>query len=189
MEFLGIILIATWLSVTIYWFVAARHTKRAVRKQTLSGRFGLLWLAIVGGFIGGNALRYFHLALIHPLSESFVLKIVCVGLVIAGAAFGVWARRTLGGNWSATVTIKEDHTLVRTGPYRWVRHPIYTALLTMIFATAIYVNTFMALYSAVVTLVALWVKLRLEEAWMTEQFGDEYSDYKRRVKALIPGVV
>src|SRR5262249_46342659 len=111
-----------------------------------------------------------------------------IGAVVlaAGLAFSVWARVVLGRNWSGTVTLKQDHELIRTGPYRWVRHPIYTGLLIGFVGTAIAVGQWRGVLAVLIVFVALWRKLRLEERWLGDLFGAEYVRYRREVPALIP---
>ena len=89
-----------------------------------------------------------------------------VAAVAAGLAFTVWARICLGRNWSGTVTLKQDHELVRTGPYRFVRHPIYTGLLVAIAGSAVVRGEWRAALALVIAFAALWRKLRLEERWL-----------------------
>ena len=101
---------------------------------------------------------------------------------------GEKARLHLGGNWSGTVTIKRGHTLVRTGPYAVVRNPIYTGLLVAALGTAIALGHLRDL-AATGTLLALYLyKIRVEERFMTEQFSEQYLQYKRETKTLIPFV-
>jgi protein-S-isoprenylcysteine O-methyltransferase Ste14 len=104
-------------------------------------------------------------------------------------AFAIWARATLGRNWSAVVQVKQGHELVERGPYRWVRHPIYTGLLMGFLGTACALGEWRGLLGTAIVGVSFWFKLKLEERWMREQFGARYEDYMRRVKALIPGVL
>ena len=99
------------------------------------------------------------------------------------------ARFFLGRNWSGIVTIKQGHTLVRKGPYRFVRHPIYTGLLLAIFGTALAIGEIRALIGAGLVFALFVHKISLEESFMTEQFGADYADYRRNVKALIPFVL
>jgi protein-S-isoprenylcysteine O-methyltransferase Ste14 len=94
---------------------------------------------------------------------------------------------TLGGNWSAKVTLKENHELIQRGPYRLVRHPIYSGLLLMIFGTAILVGKVGAFIVLVMCFGGFWVKLRQEEALLSKHLSG-YSDYMRRTKALVPFV-
>ena len=109
-----------------------------------------------------------------------------VGLVVAGLLLCVWARVVLGGNWSGTVTLKRDHEIVRTGPYRWVRHPIYTGLLVMFLGSAFAEGEWRGLIALVLVFAALWRKLKLEERWLGEHFGAAYAAYRECSSALIP---
>jgi protein-S-isoprenylcysteine O-methyltransferase Ste14 len=99
------------------------------------------------------------------------------------------ARRALAGNWSRAVAFKEDHELITTGLYRYVRHPIYTGVLLMVLATALFVGTLSAAIGFIIIVLGLWSKLRAEEELLTKHFPKEYPAYKDRTKALIPYVV
>jgi protein-S-isoprenylcysteine O-methyltransferase Ste14 len=93
-----------------------------------------------------------------------------------------------GGNWSAAVTVKRGHTLVRRGPYAITRHPIYTGIVMGTFGTAMAFREVKGLLGLAIVLVTLRLKMRLEESFMKEQFGGEYENYQREVRALIPFV-
>ena len=110
-------------------------------------------------------------------------------ITAAGLLFCVWARRYLGGNWSQAVTVKQDHELIQSGPYRFVRHPIYTGLLLAFAGSAIARGEWRGLLAVALMFVTLWSKLRLEEKWMRAQFGASYEEYSRRVSALVPGIL
>jgi protein-S-isoprenylcysteine O-methyltransferase Ste14 len=107
-------------------------------------------------------------------------------MVAAGLAFSVWARVYLGRNWSASVTVKQDHELVQSGPYRLVRHPIYTGLLLALLGTAVARGDAQGFVAVAIAVAAIWRKLRLEERWMQETFGETYAHYRAHVPALIP---
>ena len=107
-------------------------------------------------------------------------------VTVAGLLFAVWARRQLGANWSRSVTLKEDHQLITSGPYRIVRHPIYTGILTGFLGTLIAVGQVRGVVAFLLVAIALRFKWRLEEKWMREEFGETYIDYSRRVPAVIP---
>jgi protein-S-isoprenylcysteine O-methyltransferase Ste14 len=98
----------------------------------------------------------------------------------------VWARRHLGRNWSAEVRIAVDHQLVRTGPYRLLRHPIYTAMLGMFLGTAIASSQYHALLGLTILLVAYLRKTRMEEQILHHTFGADYDAYRRDTWALVP---
>jgi protein-S-isoprenylcysteine O-methyltransferase Ste14 len=123
---------------------------------------------------------------IVPLGDA--APILGVVLTAAGLLFTVWARVHLGGNWSGNVTVKEGHTLVTNGPYRWVRHPIYTGVFLALIGTALAVGTARAFVGAGLILLGFVIKLRVEEARMRETFPADYGDYSRRTARLIPGV-
>lgn len=177
-----------WIMLGIVWFAAAFFGKRSARRQSASSRLfhiGLGGLAFVLMFT--DYLRY------GPLAWTFVPKTPLVadiglGLTLAGIGFAIWARFFLGGNWSATVTVKQDHRLVRSGPYAIVRHPIYSGLLLALVGTAIAFRHAQGLAAVVVALITWRLKSRLEESFMREQFGEQYAQYQQEVKALIPFV-
>ncbi|MBV9269207.1 MAG: isoprenylcysteine carboxylmethyltransferase family protein [Acidobacteriaceae bacterium] len=107
---------------------------------------------------------------------------------MAGIIFDLWARFVLGRNWSGTVTVKQDHELVQSGPYGVVRHPIYSGFLLALAGTVIAQGDVGAFLGLVLATLALRLKSLTEEAFMTQQFGSQYTTYKRTVKALIPFV-
>ena len=108
-------------------------------------------------------------------------------LSFAGVAFAIGARTRLAGNWSSGVTLKRDHELVVDGPYRGVRHPIYTGILVALIGTALAVGEWRG--TVVLAAAAFWRKLRIEEAVMRRKFGQAYAKYAERVPALIPFVL
>lgn len=180
---------AMWLSWVVYWWVASRNVKVAVRRESLSSRLlHIVPLSIAvllftkpsapTALLGGRFL---------PFAEwpFWVGSLLTAG----GLLFTVWARLHLGRNWSGTVTIKQDHELITSGPYALVRHPIYTGLVLAFLGSALARGEWQALLAFALATGALWHKLRLEERWMRRQFGDAYRAYARRVKALVPFVL
>ena len=103
--------------------------------------------------------------------------------------FVLWARATLGRNWSGTVTLKENHEPIVRGPYRLVRHPIYTGLLAMLMATAIQQAHIAGMIGLILVFVSFWIKLSDEEELMRKQFPNQYAAYQQRVKRIIPFVI
>ena len=95
----------------------------------------------------------------------------------------------MGRNWSGTVTLKENHELIVRGPYRLVRHPIYTGLLAMVIATLIQQGHIGGVIGLILIFVSLWIKLSYEEEVMRKQFPDQYAAYRERVKRIIPFVL
>ena len=109
-------------------------------------------------------------------------------MLAVGIAFAVWARLYLGRNWSGTVTVKQNHELIRSGPYRLVRHPIYTGLLLAILGTAVAFGEWRGLLAFALLTGSLSLKLRIEERFMSESFPKEYARYRAEVPALIPHI-
>jgi protein-S-isoprenylcysteine O-methyltransferase Ste14 len=107
-------------------------------------------------------------------------------MLAAGLGVMVWARRHLGRNWSARVALKQDHELIRTGPYGFVRHPIYSGLLLAILGTAIAFGQWRDALAFMFIAVAVWRKSRLEEGYLAEIFPRDYARYQAQVPALFP---
>lgn len=175
-----------WFVLVAVWLVSWMSVKRTARRQSWSSR--LLQGSLVAG---GYLLMFNHGLRLGPLDVKFApdtAGIAWSGLAVTagGISLALWARVMIGRNWSGTVTVKEDHQLVRRGPYTLVRHPIYSGLLLASLGTAVAGREYRGLVGLVLVFIGFWVKLRMEEQFMTEQFGAEYTRYKQEVKALIP---
>jgi len=121
----------------------------------------------------------------HAVGAQLTGDVVCVlGLFVT-----IWARRTLAGNWSSNVTFKQGHELIRRGPYRLVRHPIYTGILTMCLGTAIEIGRLRGWLALPLMAAAFWIKLKQEERLLLRHFPDDYPLYQKQVKSLIPFVI
>ena len=176
---------AGWIAFSNYWAAAAKNAaeaktaesakSRRVHELILNAGLFLLFLPIPGlrqGFLPASiAWAFLGLA----VQASFV-------------AFAVWARTYLGRNWSGRIEIKKEHELVRAGPYRVLRHPIYTAMLGMSLGTAIVDGHLHALLGLAFIVGAYWRKIRMEEANLRQAFGAEYDDYSRATWRLVPGL-
>ncbi len=108
-------------------------------------------------------------------------------LCVAGIAFAIWARWHLGRNWSATPSIKEGHELVASGPYRFVRHPIYTGIILALLGSAL-TNSVIWVAFFIIFTINFIARIPIEERYMLQLFPGEYPEYKKRTKALIPFV-
>jgi protein-S-isoprenylcysteine O-methyltransferase Ste14 len=175
-----------WLAWLAYWAVAARNVKTTRRRESLPSLLvNRVFLAL------GAVLLVFRHPPPHWLEQRFVppgMTSCWLGLLLValGLAFAVWARVHLGRNWSGTVTVKQDHELIRTGPYGWVRHPIYTGLLSAFLGTALTIGEWRALLAFAAFTIGFLFKLKMEERVMSETFGDAYARYRAEVPALIP---
>jgi protein-S-isoprenylcysteine O-methyltransferase Ste14 len=180
---------ALWLAWALYWTVSARNAKQAARREALGSRAAHIVPLVVAAWLLA-APRMPVRWLEEPLPFAGAAAYWSGALIaVLGFAITVWARVHLGRNWSGTVTVKQDHELVRSGPYAWVRHPIYTGLLLALIGSALARAEWRGVLAVLIAFAALWRKLRLEERWMSETFGAAYEDYRRDVKALVPGLL
>jgi protein-S-isoprenylcysteine O-methyltransferase Ste14 len=119
----------------------------------------------------------------YPLFQSNTLGLI---LVFAGAAFAGLARLSLGANWSSRARIRAGHTLSTSGPYRIVRHPIYSGLLLLFLGTAVILGQARGYIAFVIAFLTWLFKSRTEDRFLAERFGQDFDAYRRRTKALIP---
>jgi protein-S-isoprenylcysteine O-methyltransferase Ste14 len=183
------IIVACWCAFIIYWFVAALGAKPSVGAHALRRvRFLRIGAIIVVLFLvrflvaehGSHRLADGAIAFGNPS-----LELLGVALCLAGMALAVWARIYLGSNWGMPMTFKENPELVTTGPYGWVRHPIYTGFLLAMFGSALVggISWFIWL---VFTSAYFTYSATTEERMMEAQFPNIYPGYKQRTKMLIP---
>ena len=178
-----------WIAFLLYWQIIWVKVAGAKTNQRLEPAVSRIVRALV------------FLIVIVLVSTTFIplrwlyLQLWPVGLwpfwlgaavTIAGLLFAIWARNHLGRNWSRSVTIKQGHELITTGPYALVRHPIYTGILAGFLGTAIAISQVRGLVAFVLVFLVFWVKLRMEERWMCSQFGETYATYAHHTAALVP---
>lgn len=180
-----------WLGFLILWVLAAFTTKRAVQVQTGSSRLVQALTVFAGLTLIFNFGHFFTRGwlVVRLFPETLTIVSAGAALTVAGLLFSVWARAVLGTNWSGTVTIKQDHELIMRGPYRIVRHPIYTGVLLALLGSAFIGGCTRCFIGLVVVGFGFWLKLQLEEQFMLQRFGAQYIDYRQHVHALIPFVL
>jgi protein-S-isoprenylcysteine O-methyltransferase Ste14 len=177
---------ACWIALVLYWRISEQGVKAAAERQDWQGRMARLpvWLGYIALLTAG----------VYPLGPRLIARSefsewTGVGICTLGLAMAAWARRTLGAEWSQDVELKQGHRLVTSGPYRFVRHPIYTCHLVMGLGTAVTFGRIAGFAGCVLFLVGFWIKLGQEEELLARHFPEEYPAYKRRVKALVPFVI
>jgi protein-S-isoprenylcysteine O-methyltransferase Ste14 len=123
----------------------------------------------------------------NAIESSFFWTIVGAALLAGGIAIRVWAIRTLGKHFTATVTLTDDHRLVRSGPYHWVRHPSYLGAFMAITGAPVFLNAWWATAVAMVSMtIAYYLRIGVEEKMLSSYFGEQYLDYKKKTKRIIP---
>jgi len=176
-----------WFVWWITWLAAAAWSDRAVKRPPRRSQIIYRLLAAGGAILPFGLFR-------HELSAEGILwwapdSLSWVMVVVAsvGLLFTWWARIHLGRLWSSSVGRKADHRVVDTGPYRIVRHPIYSGITLASFATAILRGTLVAWLGMIVMTLGWYVKARMEEEFLREELGaDAYGAYERRVPMLVP---
>jgi protein-S-isoprenylcysteine O-methyltransferase Ste14 len=183
----GGLVLVLWIAWLVYWRVLAADVKPAVRHESKWSRASYVIpiliasiLLSIGPIAGGG---FLFSGFLPQGIDGYWLGVM---LVAAGLGFSVWARQHLGRNWSGTVQVKQDHQLICTGPYRFVRHPIYTGILIAFLGTAIVVGQWRGILAVLIAFGSFWRKLTLEERFMRDSFGSAYEEYRARTAALIP---
>jgi protein-S-isoprenylcysteine O-methyltransferase Ste14 len=144
-----------WMGFFVVWVAWALKTKPTASRESASSRLSYTILTVAAYYLmfaGDIPHGFFRSAIFTPTGWSDALGIA---ITVAGIAFAFWARIYLGRNWSGAVTVKVDHQLIRTGPYRWVRHPIYTGLITAMMGTAIVLDQVRGLIAVVLAYQAV----------------------------------
>jgi len=180
---------ACWVVFIVVWVIAARSAKRTAAQPGGQVVYRIFWLAGFALLFMGRPRRRSIRPIANPLIHvGSTVAVVAFAVTIAGLLLAFWARATLGGNWSGNITLKEDHTLVQTGPYRTIRHPIYTAILLMFLGSALAYGTLGAIVGVPLCAYGFVLKAHQEEALMQKTFPDAYPAYRDRTKMLLPGV-
>lgn len=175
-----------WLIWWIAWWVLASFSKKTEQRESTGSRWSYTVLVIIALYLLFFA-RHLGIFLMGDIfRRRTAFGWIGVGITALGFAFTFWARATIGRNWSANVTIKVGHELIRSGPYGFVRHPIYTGILIATAGTVITRDE----WRGVIALLLLWlafdIKRRKEEAFMRQTFGSQYTEYARTTGALFP---
>jgi protein-S-isoprenylcysteine O-methyltransferase Ste14 len=182
------IIVGCWIIFCAYWFITALKVKATAEQQSLSSAVRHRLPVLLGWFL--MAFRGLPSPFNLPLMPRTELTQIIGALIcVAGLFVTIWARQTLAGNWSSDVTLKQGHELIKSGPYRFVRHPIYTGLLLMCLGAAINIGLLRAWLGVVLVFAGFWIKLKQEEALMLRHFPNDYPTYRKQVKALVPFVI
>lgn len=183
----GAVIAALWIAWLVYWLVASRNVKATRWRESGASQMVsrvLFALAVLCSALPQRMPPVLRGRLFPP---SPVLSALGAALVAAGLLVAVWARRHLGRNWSATITLKEDHALIRTGPYAYVRHPIYTGVLVGLVGTAIAIGEWRGVLAVACALGAIVWRVHVEERELRGIFP-HYDEYRRETAALVPFV-
>jgi len=179
--------VGIWIVWWMYWLISARFTARTKGSES--------WLARMTHLVPWG-LAFFlifhdpHDAIFYGIIYRLRwLQAVGAAVTAAGLLFAVWARVHLGKYWSAMITLKDEHKLIRTGPYRFVRHPIYTGFIAGAIGSAITIGSGDAWVGAAILMPTYLVKIWREEKFLSAEFGEEYGRFRREVAMIVPFVI
>ena len=175
-----------WLVFLAYWLVAGLRVNRMERREPAGRMVGRV-LVMMGAYY----LLFGHDPDLGLLNLRFIpysdpLYRLGAALTWLGVAFAIWARYHLAQFWSASVALREGHQLIRTGPYAYIRHPIYAGMLTAILGTALAEGRCRALVAFLAVLVAFIVKSKFEESLLASQFGPVFEEHRRQTGFFLP---
>lgn len=184
----GLIILSCWVIFVLYWVISAFAVKATAERRSFGSSLAYRVPCVAGGLL---VAKFHHNPyLLNIPITPWTNFTVWLGPVVCVAGLGValWSRWTLAGNWSSDVRFKQDHQLIRKGPYRFVRHPIYTGILMMCVAPAVQFGFLHCWLGFLMIGIGLWIKLKQEERVMSQHFP-EYSEYRKQVKALVPFII
>jgi protein-S-isoprenylcysteine O-methyltransferase Ste14 len=182
----GMVIYWVWLIWLAIWIVAAFGRKRAEKRQPRGERLVHFASMVFAAYLLYKDQSWFPALNLRFMPMKFWVAEVSMWATILGAAFAIWARFHLGKNWSGEVTIREDHKLIRSGPYTYIRHPIYTGMLLALAGTALAIGEYRALLGFAIFAVGLVLKARREEAMLAQEFGPSFEEHKKLTGFFLP---
>ena len=177
---------ALWILFGLYWLVSAIKRKKTKLRETLLERFGYVLPLWVAFFLLARPEAHYGWLGVRFVPSGATSEWIGVLLTAAGVAMAFWARYHLGANWSGNVTLKEGHELIRTGPYRTIRHPIYTGILVALLGTAISAGEVRALLAVAIAWLSFYIKARREESFLTQEFGPGFAEHRQHTGMFLP---
>ena len=174
------------ISAACLWLSQPAFSSEEAKRDQTSDRFSILVILIMSSLsVVASVSEWAYLN--HAKQSSLPLTLLGAFLLIIGISIRVWAIRTLGTHFTATVTLTKDHQLVRSGPYQWVRHPSYLGAFMAIVGCPIFLNAWWATLVAILSMtIAYYVRIGVEEKMLSAYFGNQYQDYKKDTKRIIP---
>jgi protein-S-isoprenylcysteine O-methyltransferase Ste14 len=180
MHVVALLIGVSWIAFWIYWLAAATTVKSG---RTRWGRFAGVRVAVV--ILVVILLRAGVLKRHEGVTASPWLQGIGLAVFLLGLALAVWARIYIGRNWGMPMTEKAEPELVNTGPYRKIRHPIYSGIILALVGSALALGISWFIAAAVIAAYFIYSAV-MEERYLTKLFPDAYPEYKRSTKMLIP---
>ena len=176
-----------WIVFLIYWIAGAMKTRVTRENESLASRSAILVIEVIGYLLIFSIFnRNWRPG--NPLHSPQSCHGAILGVILtwAGIGLAIWARYHLAEYWSARVTIKEGHQLIRTGPYSRLRHPIYTGLILATIGSAMVIGKWRCVLGLCLVVAGYCFKARKEETMLTQQFGEAFQEHRKHTGFLIP---
>ena len=188
MALVNLLIKICWLLFMVVWVIFSFNAKKNVQNNN-QRESSFIWLTIVVVVITFLKIKIFRdLAHARIFPSNHFVQGFGVSICVLGIAFAIWARIHIGKNWGMPMSQKKEPELVTTGPYRFVRHPIYTGLTTAMIGSLL-AEGFMWMIWLAFMGGYFFYSANKEERSMMLQFPDEYREYMRRTKMLIPFIL
>jgi protein-S-isoprenylcysteine O-methyltransferase Ste14 len=177
-----------WFAWCVLWLLMALWSKPSKRREFPWQRLEHVIPLVIGFLFLYNPNFAWKFLGDRIIPQNDWVTILGLLLTAGGLIFAVWARIALGANWSGTVTIKSGHDLIRRGPYKWIRHPIYTGILISFLGTMLLLGEVRAFCGFALVLLALYRKAKREERFLSEEFGDSFAEHAKHTGMFLPRI-
>ena len=177
---------APWIVFLVYWVITAMKTRATVRQESASSRYVVLALEIAGFLLLFNERGNIGVLAGHIFPRTLAGAVAGTVATWSGIGLALWARFHLGQYWSARITLKEDHQLIRTGPYARLRHPIYTGLDLAAIGSAVVIDHWRCVLGVILIMMGYVIKARREERLLAGQFGADFEEHRKHTGFLLP---
>lgn len=175
-----------WIIFMAYWLISAFKRKKTKTRESFSQRLRYVLPLVVASYLLFRWGSPYGWLTTRFVPDTPATQWTGIFVTAAGIAIACWARYHLGANWSGTVTLKEGHELIRTGPYRNIRHPIYTGILLALLGTAIALGEVRGLIAVVIAWASFYIKARREESFLATEFGAGFAEHQRHTGMFLP---
>jgi protein-S-isoprenylcysteine O-methyltransferase Ste14 len=177
---------ALWILFGLYWLLSALKLKKTKKREAWHERVLYMLPLLAAFFFLSRPEAHYGWLGARFVPDNPTVGWLGVTLTAAGVAVAFWARWHLGANWSGVVTLKEGHELIRRGPYRTIRHPIYTGILLALLGTAVAIGEVRVLLAVAIAWLSFYLKARREESFLSEEFGPSFAEHRQHTGMFFP---
>src|SRR5579871_2145688 len=177
-----------WVLFGVWWLISALRRKRTKKRESVAQRLMYVLPLVIAFYLFVRPEAEQGWLAVQILVRTDALLWTGCALVAVGIAIAFWARWHLGTNWSGAVTLKEGHELIATGPYRWIRHPIYTGILLALLGSAVQLDQVRGFLALVIAWISFYIKAKREESFLTAEFGERFAERRQQTGMFLPRI-